>query len=139
MKHKKGKNCFCFYCRKFYYTEFEEPYLGLIPFLGGSFTLGEFPLRIPSHSPREAFTGLITDIVWPLSLKARGGNVDGSDLSSFSFCEKIEKHNYNHNNKAYKTIYHDNNTLSIVRFLPIGGFESIGRWLRSKLDKREYA
>lgn len=56
-----------------------------MPVRGGSFTRGELPRRMLSHSPRDFFTGLITDIVWPLSRKdiGKGGNVDGSGLSSF--------------------------------------------------------
>lgn len=61
--------------------------LGLMPVRGGSFTRGELPRRMLSHSPRDFFTGLITEIVWPLSRKGivigKGGNIDGSSLSSF--------------------------------------------------------
>lgn len=55
-----------------------------MPVRGGSFTRGELPRRMFSHS-RDFFTGLITEIVWPLSRKGigKGGNVDGSGLSSF--------------------------------------------------------
>lgn len=58
-----------------------------MPVRGGSFTRGELPLRMLSHS-RDFLTGLITEIVWPRSRKGidNGGNVDGSGLSSF--CSK---------------------------------------------------
>lgn len=60
-------------------------YLGLIPVRGDSLIRGELPRRAVFHSLRDFVTGLITDIVCPLSRKGigKGGNVEGSGLSSF--------------------------------------------------------
>lgn len=67
-------------------------YLGLMPLLGGSLARGELPRLKLSHS-RVFLTGLITDMVCPLSLNGigKGGRVDGSGFSESLNYNKLIK------------------------------------------------